>query len=70
LVGGGAVAQFDRDSNSYDVITQVPLEWRDNPERLGEFFVRAKSGEMVPLSSVVSIDADRRGRVDRAVQPA
>ena len=55
LIGGNAVAQFDRDSNSYDVITQVPLEWRDNPERLGELFVRAKSGEMVPLSSVVSI---------------
>ncbi|NUB45286.1 efflux RND transporter permease subunit [Fertoebacter nigrum] len=55
LVGGGAVAQFDRDSNSYDIITQVPQEWRDNPERLGEFFVRAATGEMVPLSSVVSV---------------
>lgn len=56
LVGGGAVAQFDRDSNSYDVITQVPREWRDNPERLAEFFVRARSGIMVPLSSVVTIN--------------
>ena len=55
LVGGGAVAQFDRDSNSYDVITQVPREWRDNPERLGEFFVRSGTGVMIPLSSVVSI---------------
>ncbi|MEH6774413.1 MAG: efflux RND transporter permease subunit [Cereibacter changlensis] len=55
LVGGGAVAQFDRDSNSYDIITQVPREWRDNPEALGGFFVRAQSGEMVPLSSLVSI---------------
>lgn len=56
LVGGGAVAQFDRDSNSYDVITQVPRDWRDNPERLGEFFVRSGGGVMVPLSSVVSIN--------------
>lgn len=56
LVGGGAVAQFDRDSNSYDVITQVPREWRDNPERLGQFFVRSSSGAMLPLSSVVKID--------------
>jgi multidrug efflux pump len=55
LVGGGAVAQFDRDSNSYDVITQVPREWRDNPERLGEFFVRSRSGAMIPLSSIASI---------------
>ncbi len=56
LVGGGAVAQFDRDSNSYDVIMQVPRDWRDNPERLGEFFVRSSSGAMVPLSSVVSLN--------------
>ncbi|MBE0552970.1 MAG: efflux RND transporter permease subunit [Rhodobacteraceae bacterium] len=55
LVGGGAVAQFDRDSNSYDVIMQVPREWRDNPERLSEFFVRSGSGKMVPLSSVVKL---------------
>jgi multidrug efflux pump len=55
LVGGGAVAQFDRDSNSYDVITQVPEEYRNNPERLGDFFIRASSGEMMPLSAVVSI---------------
>ena len=55
LVGGGSVAQFDRDSNSYDIITQVPREFRDNPEALGQFFVRAATGEMVPLSSVVSI---------------
>ncbi|MDN5787026.1 efflux RND transporter permease subunit [Pseudorhodobacter sp.] len=55
LVGGNAVAQFDLDSNSYDIITQVPKEWRNNPEKLGQFFVRASTGEMVPLSSVVSV---------------
>jgi multidrug efflux pump len=56
LVGGGSVAQFDRDSNSYDIITQVPQAFRDNPEALGQFFVRASTGAMVPLSSVVSIE--------------
>ncbi|MDR0809465.1 MAG: efflux RND transporter permease subunit, partial [Gemmobacter sp.] len=56
LVGGGAIAQFDRDSNSYDIITQVPRDWRNNPERLGDFFVRSGSGAMVPLSSVVTLD--------------
>ncbi len=55
LVGGGAVGQFDRDSNSYDIITQVPNEFRNNPQALGSFFVRASTGEMVPLSSVVTI---------------
>ncbi len=56
LVGGGAVAQFDRDSNSYDIITQVPQDFRANPEQLGDYFVRAATGDMVPLSSVVKID--------------
>ncbi len=58
LVGGGAVAQFDRDSNSYDIITQVPPEFRNNPERLGQFYVRSISGEMVPLSAVVNISTN------------
>ena len=55
LVGGGAIAQFDRDSNSYDIIMQVPQEYRDNPERLGDFFVRSATGAMVPLSAVISV---------------
>jgi len=56
LVGGPTVAQFDRDSNSYDIVTQVPKEFRANPEQLGQYFVRASTGDMVPLSSVVKIE--------------
>jgi multidrug efflux pump len=58
LVGGGSIGEFDRESNSYDVITQVPREWRANPQDLGQFFVRAAGGEMVPLSSVVNISTN------------
>lgn len=58
LVGGGSIAQFDRDANSYDVITQVPRKWRADPSDLGQFFVRSASGDMVPLSSVVKIETN------------
>ncbi|WP_028033262.1 efflux RND transporter permease subunit [Chelativorans sp. J32] len=58
LVGGGAISQFDRDSNSYDIITQVPQAYRANPEDLGSYFVRSASGDMVPLSAVVSIQTN------------
>jgi multidrug efflux pump len=58
LVGGGAIAQFDRDSNSYDIIMQVPQEYRDNPSKLGDFFVRSATGQMVPLSAVVTIETN------------
>ncbi|MBH0237436.1 efflux RND transporter permease subunit [Methylobrevis albus] len=56
LVGGNSIAKFDRDSRSYDIITQVAQEHRQNPENLGDFFVRSQSGAMVPLSSVVRIE--------------
>lgn len=58
LVGDGTIAQFDRESSSYDIIMQVPEEYRNNPERLGEFFVRSVTGDMVPLSAVVTISTD------------
>jgi len=58
LVGGGSIAQFDRDSNSYDIITQVPQKYRENPEELGKYYVRSMSGEMVPLSAVVNISTN------------
>jgi len=56
LVGENGVSKFDREARAYDIIPQVPQKYRLNPESLGEFFVRAQSGEMVPLSSVVSIN--------------
>ncbi len=56
LVGGGAIGQFDRDSDSYDIIMQVPDFYRDNPEKLGEFRLRSLTGEMVPLSAVTRIE--------------
>ncbi|OYR19172.1 efflux RND transporter permease subunit [Brucella thiophenivorans] len=56
LTGGASVAKFDRDSNSYDIITQVPDVYRSNPEKLGEFYVRSLSGEMVPLSALITIN--------------
>lgn len=55
LVGGNEVAKFDRDSNAYKIMPQVPKVYRDNPEKLGAYFVRSVTGQMVPLTSVVKI---------------
>ncbi|MBB6259538.1 multidrug efflux pump [Paenochrobactrum gallinarii] len=55
LTAGASFVKFDRDSHSYDVITQVPDEYRANPEQLGDYYVRAASGEMVPLSAVIKV---------------
>jgi multidrug efflux pump len=56
LVGGASIAKFDRDNRAYDVISQVAQEDRLNPERLGEYYVRASNGTMVPLSALVKIE--------------
>ena len=70
LVGGGSVSKFDRESRSYDVITQVRRGDRFNPESLGDYYVRSATGAMVPLSAVDDGgDAGGAGR-RRAVQPA
>ena len=45
-------------------------EYRHNPEQLGNFFVRSVTGEMVPLSAVVTDLDQRLAGGDRAVQPA
>ncbi len=58
LVGGAPIGQFDRDSNSYDVIMQVPDEYRQNPARLGEFYIRSTTGVMVPLSAVIRAETN------------
>jgi multidrug efflux pump len=56
LVGGAPIAKFDRDNRSYDVVSQVAQEDRLNPQRLGEYYVRAATGTMVPLSALIRID--------------
>jgi multidrug efflux pump len=58
LVGGAPISKFDRDNRSYDVISQVRQLDRLNPERLGEYYVRAADGSMVPLSALVRIETD------------
>jgi multidrug efflux pump len=58
LIGDAQVSKFDRDGRAYEIIPQVEKEFRLNPERLGELYVRSASGSMVPLSSVVKIETN------------
>ncbi|MBW8755514.1 MAG: efflux RND transporter permease subunit, partial [Sphingomonadales bacterium] len=56
LVGENYVNRFNYFDRSYDVIAQVPQDRRLTPESLGRFYVKARSGELVPLSTVVKVD--------------
>ncbi len=56
LVGGNYVNRFNLDGRSYEVIPQVPRAQRLTPEALGEYYVKTAPAQLVPLSTVVSIE--------------
>lgn len=56
LVGENYVNRFNWHDRSYDVIAQVPQGKRVTPDNLGEFYVKAASGKLVPLSTVAKIE--------------
>ncbi len=55
LLGGNYVNRFNLYGRSYEVIPQVPREFRDTPDWLLRYQVRSVNGELVPLSSFASI---------------
>ncbi|HKU93654.1 MAG TPA: efflux RND transporter permease subunit [Vineibacter sp.] len=56
LVGENYVNRFNFFDRSYDVIPQVRGEHRVTPQNIGRYYVRARNGELVPLSTVVAVD--------------
>jgi multidrug efflux pump len=56
LVGENYVNRFNYYDRSYDVIAQVPQDRRLAPDSLGRFYVKARSGDLVPLSTVTRIE--------------
>lgn len=55
FLGGRAVTTFKRDGSQYDVLVQIEDDQRRQPDQLAQLFVRASSGEMIPLSNLVQV---------------
>jgi len=55
LLGGSYVNFFNVQGRSYRVIPQVARSFRLNPDQLGNYYVRAGNGGLVPLSTVASV---------------
>lgn len=53
-LSGNYVNYFNLHGRSYQVIPQLERRYRLTPEELAEIYVQSKSGQMVPLSTVVS----------------
>jgi multidrug efflux pump len=56
LVGQNYVNRFDYHERSYDVIPQVRQQDRLTAANLGRYQVRSRSGEMIPLSTVMKVE--------------
>ncbi len=54
-LGSLYVNDFTRYGRTYRVIMQAESQYRANPDDLNKYYVRNKNGEMVPLSTVVSL---------------
>lgn len=69
LFGGREVTRYEERGEEYEVILQARPEDRRSPTDLRNVFVRARSGDLVPLSSVVTLSesgsAQQLQRVDR-----
>ncbi|MDF2529598.1 MAG: bepE 2, partial [Gammaproteobacteria bacterium] len=58
MMGGNLVNYFSQGGYSYQVIPQVPDDWRRNVQQLQQINIATANGGNVPLSSVVSfVDA-------------
>jgi len=55
MLGGGYVNFFELDGRSYKVIPQVEQRFRLNPDQINHYYLRTPSGQMAPLSTVVSL---------------
>jgi len=56
MMSGGRVNRFSVQGRSYEVRPQVTRAERINPDQLTEYHVRADTGELVPLSTLVSLE--------------
>ena len=56
MLGGNYINRFSIDGRSYKVVPQADRRYRINPDQLGLFPVRTGSGELVPLSGLMTLN--------------
>lgn len=55
LMGGEAVSEVYEGQRVYDLVIRLPIEWRENPDRLQNLYIDTQSGQRIPLSYVSEI---------------
>jgi multidrug efflux pump len=57
MLGGGYVNYFSMEGRSYRVMAQADQPFRLNPSQLLDYYIRAPSGSLVPLSTIAHISS-------------
>ena len=57
LLGGNYTNRFSLEGRSYEVIPQVPREMRLSLDKIGQYYVKTRSGDAVPLSTVLKVSS-------------
>ena len=55
MLGGRQVTRFKQNGKQYDVVVQIADVDRTSPRDLTAIFVRARGGQMIPLSNLVTV---------------
>jgi HAE1 family hydrophobic/amphiphilic exporter-1 len=55
FMGSAYINDFDFNNRSYRVYIQADKQFRSHPQDIGQYYVRADSGAMVPLANLVTI---------------
>ncbi|MGH8382662.1 multidrug efflux RND transporter permease subunit [Pseudomonas sp.] len=62
LLGEAEINRFTIDGRSYKVIAQVERPYRDNPNWLSNYYVKNQQGQMLPLSTLITVSDRARPR--------
>ena len=55
MIGGKAVAQLFDGQRSVNLVTRLPLEWRDSPEKISQLPIQVSEKQWVPLSQIADV---------------
>ncbi|MCW1915024.1 efflux RND transporter permease subunit [Luteolibacter sp. GHJ8] len=55
LLGGASISQLRENQRTIDLAIRLPLEWRNDPEKIRELPVHTKTGRNIPLKLVADV---------------
>jgi Cu/Ag efflux pump CusA len=55
LLGGKEVAELREGQRAVNLVTRLPVEWRDSPDKIAELPIEAGEGQHIPLSLVADV---------------